>query len=47
MSGGHTLMPEADASSAAQERPDPRVAAAQAAEQRLKAVSSPLSTSTF
>ncbi|KAI0348019.1 hypothetical protein BDW22DRAFT_1424252 [Trametopsis cervina] len=35
--GGHRLVDSTDTQSAAQERPDPRIAAAQAAEQRLKA----------
>ena len=42
MSGGHRLVEEPNTESAGQERPDPRTAAAQAAEQRLKAVSGAL-----
>jgi len=37
LKGGHRLVSETDEQSAAQERPDPRTAAAQAAEQRMKA----------
>ncbi|KAI0814947.1 hypothetical protein BC629DRAFT_1588628 [Irpex lacteus] len=37
MAGGHRLVEEQNTEAAGQERPDPRIAAAQAAEQRLKA----------
>lgn len=39
LSGGHRLIADSAAPPVGQERPDPRTAAAQAAEQRLKAVS--------
>ncbi len=47
MAGGHRLVEEQNTEVAGQERPDPRIAAAQAAEQRLKAVSDYTVTSVY